>query len=332
MSNCKGRLKAVVAGTKWGANHMRAFLESDACDLVAIWSRSENPNSLSQAGLFNVPLYTDFEKMLQDRKPDIAAVAVPERAHEKLTVAALEAGCHVYCEKVLADSREAAQRMIRTARERGRLLNVGYNYRYTPSLAYLADAVQHGELGTVLVVQIRGFGFCLHHLTDYAGFLLGAPQEVVAVLDREPLDDKACAFREDLVFPTFTYCALTRKAYMVRYENGALLQAGATDYSSIEEPAAFISVCGTDGRAEVDDLAGNVRVWRRGRESTVYTPSQIMDRIGLADSCVAAASDFAEAVAEGRPAPIPGEQGLMMIMLEEAIVRSSDSHRWEKVV
>ena len=152
------RLKAVVAGRKWGSNHMRAYAESPLCDPAALWSRTEGAEARALARRYNVPFYTDFQRMLAEVRPDVASIAVPEGAHEALTVAALEGGCHVYCEKVLAPSRGAAQRMVDLAADRGRLLNVGYNYRYSPSCRYLAQAIAGFKIGTPLFAHLRAFG------------------------------------------------------------------------------------------------------------------------------------------------------------------------------
>ena len=203
MASEPGKLKAVVAGWKWGGNHLRAFAESDVCDLAALWSRTENPNAIRTAELYHTPLYTDFGNMLEEVRPDIASVAVPESAHEGLTVAALEAGCHVYCEKVLAPSPAAAQRMVDCAREQNRLLNVGYNYRYSPSCVYLTQTLQSGNIGRPLFAHLRAFGFCIHHMTDYVNSLLGRPMRAISVIDKDPLPDRPHPSSPDLVFPTF---------------------------------------------------------------------------------------------------------------------------------
>jgi len=325
------KLRAAVAGWKWGSNHMQAFSESEVCDLTALWSRTANPDAVRVAGLYHVPLYTNVEKLVAEARPDVLSVAVPENAHAALAIPALEAGCHVYCEKVLAPSRGVAQRMVDRAREKGRLLNVGYNYRYSPSCVYLADAVASGKIGRPLFAHLRAFGFCIHHMTDYVNSLLGRPLRAVSVIDRVPEAEKPHPSSPALVFPTFMYCALTMKTYMVQYESGATLMAGATDYSSALNPGATLLVEGTEGRMMLDDLSGHVTLWQNARESTVYAPSQIADRIGLRENCVLAVKDFALAVYGNRPAPIPGEDGVAMIALEEAIYRSAETRAWEDV-
>jgi len=242
----KHPLKAVVAGWKWGANHLRAFAESEFCEVGGLWSRTDNANAQRVADLYHVPLYTDYEQMLQDVKPNIASIATPERAHEGLTIASLQNGCHVYCEKVLSHTRESAQKMVDVAKSSDCLLNVGYNYRYSPSCVYLAEAIQAGKIGQPLFAHLRAFGFCIHHMTDYVNSLFGKPVRAVSVIDKEPLENKPHPSSPDLVFPTFMYCALTMKTYMIQYESGAMLMAGATDYSSPLNPGATLLIEGSE--------------------------------------------------------------------------------------
>ena len=325
------KLRAVVAGTGWGLVHAQGFAESGHCDLCAVWSRSDKPQARAAARQYGVELFTDYGRMLDSIEPDIVGVAVPEAGHAAMTLQALDHGCHVYCEKVLSDSAQAAGQMVERARRKGLLLNVGYNYRYSPSCLYLAEAVRADRLGTLLFAHLRAFTWCVHHMTDYATSLLGAPQRAVAVVDMEPLPGKPLKSGPDLTFPTFIYSAYAKKTYMVQYEGGAVLMAGATDYSSIEEPGATLLIEGSEGRAELDDLTGKVTIRSGGREATTFTPSQICDRIGLRENGVAAVKDFVRAVSEGGPAPIPGEDGVAMIRLEEAILRSADSGNWEAV-
>jgi predicted dehydrogenase len=331
MPDKKQKLKAVVAGWKWGANHLRAFAESDICEVSGLWSRTDNEGAKRMADLFHVPLYTEFDKMLAEIKPDVASIATPERAHEALTLAALQSGAHVYCEKVLSHTRESAQKMVDAASSAERSLNVGYNYRYSPSCVYLFEAIQAGKIGQPLFAHLRAFGFCIHHMTDYVNSLFGKPARAVSVINKEPLTDKPHPSSPDLVFPTFMYCALTMKTYMIEYESGATLMAGATDYSSALNPGATLLVEGTEGRLMLDDLSGNVTLLGNDRESIVYAPSQIRDSIGLRENCVLAVKDFARAVYEGEPAPIPGGAGVDMIALEEAVYKSADSGAWETI-
>ena len=113
--------------------------------------------------------------------------------------------------------------------------------------------------------------------------------------------------------------------------------AGATDYSSAANSGASLLIEGTEGALILDDLTGKVTLWKSenpfagSREATVYTPSQILDKIGLAENCISAVKDFAIAVYEDKPPAISGEDGLKMILMEEAIFNSNKTGKWENI-
>jgi len=342
----KDKLKVAVAGCGFGANHLRGYADSELCEIVAIWSRTEiendRNNSEQAAHTYNVPLYTDFKKMLKELQPDIVSVAVREEGHEEMTITALEHGAHVYCEKLLAPSVPAAQRMVDKAAEMQRSLNVGYNYRYSTSCQYIADKIKSGAIGEPLFVHLRAFACCIHHMTDYVCSLLGTPEKVVSVINCKPLPDRPLP-HDELNYDSFFYTGQTMKTYMVEFAGGAVLMAGATDYSNIMNPAADLLIEGTEGRIILDDINGTVKVWQglsdpwsgadahESREAIHYHPSQIRDEIGLIPNCHRAVQDFARSVYEGESAPMPGESGVNMIKLEEAIFKSSQTRQWESV-
>ncbi len=81
---------------------------------------------------------------------DTVIVATPPHVHAEMSIAALEAGKHVLCEKPLARTGDEADRMIRAARSGGRVLACGFNHRHHPALAELRRLVEQGRLGRVL--------------------------------------------------------------------------------------------------------------------------------------------------------------------------------------
>ncbi len=332
MSKSTTKLRALVAGAGWGRVHAYGFSRTEGVEVAGIWVRTDKPAARELAKQLNAPLYLDYAQALREIKPDLVGVAVQEAGHEAFTVQALESGAHVYCEKVLADSPAAARRMMKAAARAKKQLGVGYNYRYSPSCRRLTELVREGVLGQILFAQLRAFTWCIHHMTDYTLGLLGQPLRTSGFFDDKPLAKLPHKSPPSLQFPTFSYAAYTKKVYTVECKGGAILMAASTDYTSIEEPGATLMVQGSTGRAELDDLTGELRVWRGGRESTIWRPSQIADAIGLENNGIAAASDFARAMVARKQAPIPAQAGLDMILLEEAVMRSArNQNRWEKV-
>jgi UDP-N-acetylglucosamine 3-dehydrogenase len=94
--------------------------------------------------------YTDYREMVQD--PDLAAVivAATNTTHAEMTIAALEAGKHVMCEKPMATNLEDAQAMIDSAERSGTKLMIAHNQRLEPANQKAKEILQSGKLGKVL--------------------------------------------------------------------------------------------------------------------------------------------------------------------------------------
>jgi len=101
---------------------------------------------------FGVPdakTYTDYNELIKDGSIDVIHVLTPNRSHSPITIAALEAGKHVMCEKPMATSFEDAKKMTETAKKTGKLLTIGYQYRCMPAPLYLKKVCQRGDLGEI---------------------------------------------------------------------------------------------------------------------------------------------------------------------------------------
>lgn len=77
--------------------------------------------------------YEDYRDMLHGESDlDAVIIATPDVWHAEHTVNCLKAGLHVYCEKEMSNTLEGAQNMVKTARETGRLLQIGHQRRSNP--------------------------------------------------------------------------------------------------------------------------------------------------------------------------------------------------------
>jgi predicted dehydrogenase len=86
--------------------------------------------------------YADYREMLQKEKGLHAAiVATPDFLHAEQTSACLKAGLHVYCEKPMSNSLDAARSMVRTAKEAGKLLQIGYQRRSNPRYRHVEEVL-----------------------------------------------------------------------------------------------------------------------------------------------------------------------------------------------
>ncbi|MDQ0195600.1 Gfo/Idh/MocA family protein [Paenibacillus wynnii] len=94
-------------------------------------------------------VYSDYNEMLKEGGFDIVHVCTPNDSHAPITVASLEAGCHVMCEKPMAKTTAQAQEMLDAARRTGKKLTIGYQNRFRTDSQYLKGLCDSGDLGDI---------------------------------------------------------------------------------------------------------------------------------------------------------------------------------------
>ncbi len=88
----------------------------------------------------DVTPYVDYAEMLDKEKDlDAVIIATPDFRHAEHTIACLEAGLHVYCEKEMSNTLEGARKMVEAARKSGKLLQIGHQRRSNPRYIHCFD-------------------------------------------------------------------------------------------------------------------------------------------------------------------------------------------------
>ncbi len=106
---------------------------------------------------------TDWRLVLENPEIDLVDVVTPNHVHAEQTIAALEAGKHVACEKPLAGSLDDARQMVEAAAKARKCKTyVWYNYRRCPAVALAHQLAREGKLGTIYHVRAA-------YLQDWAG-------------------------------------------------------------------------------------------------------------------------------------------------------------------
>lgn len=115
------------------------------CDIVV--ERAEE--AAKKYGSTEAKVYADYTELLQDPSIDIVHVLTPNISHAEISIAALEAGKHVMCEKPMAKSAAEAKSMVEAAKRTGKKLTIGYNNRFREDSLYLKKLCEAGELGSI---------------------------------------------------------------------------------------------------------------------------------------------------------------------------------------
>ena len=119
------------------------------CDLIL--ERAEK--AAKEYGTPDAKVYTDYHELLADPTIDAVHVLTPNVAHCEITVAALEAGKHVLCEKPMAATPADAKKMLEARDRTGKMLTIGYQYRHFPENQVAKKVVDSGVLGDVYYAE-----------------------------------------------------------------------------------------------------------------------------------------------------------------------------------
>ncbi len=115
------------------------------CDIIV--ERAQK--AAEQYGVAGARVYEDYKELLEKEKPDVVHVCTPNRAHCEISVAALEAGCHVMCEKPMAINEADARKMLEAAKRTGKKLTIGYQNRYRADSQFLKEECEKGTFGEI---------------------------------------------------------------------------------------------------------------------------------------------------------------------------------------
>jgi len=149
MTNSSKTRVGVIGVGQIGKHHLNNYSTMEHVEVVAVADIAEG-EAKRVAAIHGIPnVYTDFRRLLE--RDDIQAVDVclHNNFHRPMTVAALEAGKHVFCEKPMAGAYADAEAMLEASRRTGKMLSIQnqeYFANHTKAAKALIDAGQLGKL------------------------------------------------------------------------------------------------------------------------------------------------------------------------------------------
>ena len=146
------KLKAGIVGCGGIANgkHLPAMKKSGLYEIVAFCDiiRDRAEKAKKEYGTEDAKVFEDYQELIKEDL-DVVYVTTPNRSHAEISIAAMEAGKDVMCEKPMAKNYAEAQKMVETSEKTGRILNIGYQNRYRPDSLYLKEMCKADELGEI---------------------------------------------------------------------------------------------------------------------------------------------------------------------------------------
>ncbi len=150
---------ALIGSGWWGMNILTCgAIESGECQVVALCDVDENQLTAALKKVQELTgdqprRYKDYRELLSREKPDIAIVATPDHWHALPTIAAIEAGAHVYVEKPIGHTILEGRAMVNAARANNRVVQVGLHRRVSPHNVSGREFLRSGKLGKIGMVR-----------------------------------------------------------------------------------------------------------------------------------------------------------------------------------
>ena len=147
-------LRVLVAGCgNMGASHARAYHKMPEFEIVGVVSRGAGSRHAIGQELGGLAEFSDYYEALKATKPDVVSINTYPETHAAYAKAAIQAGCHVFCEKPLAETVAEAQSIVDAARAGRRKLVIGYILRVHPAWIRFIELAR--TLGKPLVMRMN---------------------------------------------------------------------------------------------------------------------------------------------------------------------------------
>ncbi len=336
------RVGIIGAGGIASGVHIPCYLNSEnKVEIVAIADVLVG-RALQVAEQFTIPhVFSSYKEMLENVELDAVSICVPNKFHVEATIAALEAGCHVLCEKPPAMTVEEAQLMVKAASDSEKILTYGFHYRYRPEVEIAKSFIEAGEMGDIYSARVHairrrgipGWGVFTNkelqgggplidigvHMLDTALYLMGYPEpEVVLGKTHQQIGHKkGVGLFGDWDFENYTVEDMA--VGMVTFKNGATLTLEAAFAANVEKDETMqVSLMGNKGGADIFPLKIYQEKYNTLIDSTpAYLPEVNGHQLEI--------NQFVACCLEGKTPLSTPEQGLIIQKIVNAIYESAET-------
>ena len=338
-------IKAAIVGMGWwGRTLVEAVADSEQIRVVAGATRTVSPEVKAFAETQKLTLVDSYEALLADKHVDAVVLATPHSLHAAQTIAAAQAGKHVFCEKPFALTKADADAAVAATEKAGVTLGLGYNRRFHPEMTALRQKIQSGALGTVLHFEAT---------MTFPNALLLKPEAWRAHRDETPcggltpMGVHAIDGMIDLGGEIdHVYCQSFHRVVPVdsddttsmlfRMKNGA---SGYLGTITATGPGFSFQVFGSKGSLRLEGMTHVAGASSDERRTRLFSTAKWQPIKGPADTWEAARLDvtracleaFGTAATGGAPFLIPTSEMIHGAAVTEAVVKSAASGQSEKV-
>ena len=314
--------KICVAGCgNWGRNLVRTF-----SSLQCLYGLYDPDADRARAQSSNYPeakLFNDWQSVLSDPHITAVTVASPAEHHFELTMAALQAGKHVFVEKPLALEWEDGAEMVETAQRRNRILMVGHLLHYHPAVIRLKQLINQGVLGRIEYIysnrlsmgKIRReenalWSFAPHDISVILALVGQMPVQVIATGGAYLQPNIADVTVSNLLFDRGTRAHIF-VSWLHPYKEQRLVVIGSKQMAVFEDTQPDRKLMLFNKQIEL----------KNGALEAIKSEGMVVD-FQAGEPLLLECQHFLECIDHNRKPQTPGEEGVRVLQVLQACQRS----------
>ncbi len=323
-------------------SHMKELKKHEGVEIAAAADLSEKMLATVREQFGVSKTYGDYKQMLKE-EPDLDAISVctPNGLHAENAIYALEAGKHVLVEKPMAMNAKQGQMMLDAAKKSGKQLIIAFQHRFENKSRFIKKQVDDGVFGKIMYVraqalrrrgipnwgvfgrkELQGGGPLIDigvHILETAHYMMGSPKPISAsgntwtFMGNKPSDVESNWKGWDHK----TYNVEDMAVGQIRFDTGAILTLEASFVAHIEKDVWNVNIMGEKAGANWEssqlftDLNG-------------YMVNAVPQFIGKQEMWDYKMRHFVEVCRDNRKNESPGEHGLMVQKMLDAIYLSAE--------
>ena len=339
----KLRMGMIGVGGIAQSRHIPAF--KTLSDLVSIEAVSDINRTTAQevSEKFDIPqIFNDYKEMFS--YVDAVTICTPNKFHAEISIAALQAGLHVFCEKPMAMTPEECQAMIDAAKESGKVLSIAYHYRFMKESQAAKRLIDENEIGEPIVARARairrrkvpGWGVFTNkelqgggslidygcHFIDLSLWLLGnpVPVEVTGTTYNKvsKMADEVNMWGE---FDRNSFEVDDHVTAYIKFDNGASMVFETSWSANVKSDEESMSISGLTGGIDLFPLHLNQRKHGMLLNSTAeWVPGEENPGIPQAENFIKSCLGLEELV-------VKPDEAMKVSQIIDAIYKSSEQGR-----
>lgn len=144
----KIKVGVIGCGSIARKRHLIEYANNENVEIVAVCDIVES-RAVEMAEKYGAKAFTQYKEVVQLAEVDVISVCLPNDLHAPVSIAALNNGKHVLCEKPMATSRKEAEEMIEAARRNDKTLMIAHNQRFVSSHQKAKQLIDRDEIGKI---------------------------------------------------------------------------------------------------------------------------------------------------------------------------------------